>query len=153
VLSSKGVGTSKRVLVVDDGANSWKLIATAVHLAELGSQVEIMTPQGSVGTGLGPMSLGPALKRVFTLGIVSHLYQGLIAVSDAYAEAYHAVTGEVSRFGPYDAVVTAFHNRANDGLYHRLKGRVHELHRIGDCLAPRGVLDAIREGEFVARAL
>jgi hypothetical protein len=34
-----------------------------------------------------------------------------------------------------------------------LKGRISELYRIGDCLAPRNVDMAIYEGEIVGRKL
>ena len=52
-----------------------------------------------------------------------------------------------------DSVILAYHNRANDGLYHALKGSVKELHAVGDCVAPRKIMDAIREGFLVGRRL
>jgi hypothetical protein len=43
--------------------------------------------------------------------------------------------------------------QANDTLYHQLQGKIKQLHRIGDCLAPRRVEHAILDGERAARAL
>jgi len=37
-------------------------------------------------------------------------------------------------------------NKQNDELFWSLKGKVNELHRIGDCASPRDMLQAIREG-------
>jgi len=42
---------------------------------------------------------------------------------------------------------------ANDTLYHQLQGKVKQLYRVGDCVAPRRVENAILEGERVGRAL
>lgn len=146
--------TSRRkVLVVDDGENSWKLISTALHLRKLGNDVTISTPHASVATGVGPMASGPATKAIFDAGIEIRGYVLLTAVADHVPHAIHAVTGAETVLESFDLVVTAFYNVADDWLYFALKGQVNDLRRIGDCLAPRRVLDAIREGEAVARAI
>ena len=41
--------------------------------------------------------------------------------------------------------------RADDGLYHALKGRVGNLHLIGDARSPRGLEEAFYEGQSVGR--
>jgi len=64
---------------------------------------------------------------------------------------FHAFTNE-ERQEDYDTVVLCFYNKATDDLYFGLKGKVKELVRVGDCLAPRDAQAAIREGEL-ARAL
>jgi len=67
-------------------------------------------------------------------------------------QAVEAYSGQGLEFGPYDTVVVANHGRPADELYLALKGRV-ELHRAGDCVAPRRVGNAIGEGHRVALAL
>jgi hypothetical protein len=52
-----------------------------------------------------------------------------------------------------DAVVLANDNRAENALYRQLKGKVPELHMAGDCVAPRKLDIAIREGFMVGRSL
>jgi hypothetical protein len=52
-----------------------------------------------------------------------------------------------------DSVVLSTPAKANDELYFALKGRVPDLHRIGDCLTPRQVDSAIYEGEMVGRSI
>jgi hypothetical protein len=42
-------------------------------------------------------------------------------------------------------------NEVNDSLYYALKGRVPELYRVGDCVAPRKVDMAIYEGYMAGR--
>lgn len=43
--------------------------------------------------------------------------------------------------------------KADDELYLALKGEVANLHRIGDCVAPRKLDHAIYEGELAGREL
>ena len=50
-------------------------------------------------------------------------------------------------------VVAAYGGAACDDLYAPLRGRVAELHVIGDAAAPRTALDAIYEGHRVGRSL
>ena len=48
-------------------------------------------------------------------------------------------------------VVLAMGNRSVDDVYRALKGRVAELHLIGDAMSPRGVHHAILEGTWTGR--
>jgi len=52
-----------------------------------------------------------------------------------------------------NSVVLATSGQSNDGLYHALKGRVKELYRVGDCVSPRMVQQAIYESEMLARSI
>jgi hypothetical protein len=52
-----------------------------------------------------------------------------------------------------DTLVLSMGSRSTDALYRALKGKVSTLHAIGDCVAPRGVHQAILEGTRVARAV
>src|SRR3989475_663381 len=50
-------------------------------------------------------------------------------------------------------VVLATGSRSTDALYRALKGQVGALYAAGDCVAPRGVHQAILDGTRVARAI
>jgi hypothetical protein len=56
-------------------------------------------------------------------------------------------------FAGYDTIVLAAGNVARDSLYFELKGRVRELYRVGDCVAPRKTDMAIMEGHRVGRLI
>jgi hypothetical protein len=141
------------MVVIDDGENGWKCIATAIHLAETGHSVAITTPHAEIGTGLGPMAAGPAIRKLFALGVELMPYFILKELSEHKLMGVHAVSEVPITYGPFDAVITSFYNKANDSLYLSLKGQIEDLYRIGDCLAPRRVLDAIREGASYGRAI
>jgi hypothetical protein len=49
--------------------------------------------------------------------------------------------------------VVATAARADDELWHALAGRGLEVHRVGDCLAPRRASAATLDGERVGAAL
>jgi hypothetical protein len=50
-------------------------------------------------------------------------------------------------------VIIASWNKANDELYFALRGKVKELYRVGDCLAPRTAMDAIYDAYKLAREI
>jgi NADPH-dependent 2,4-dienoyl-CoA reductase/sulfur reductase-like enzyme len=52
-----------------------------------------------------------------------------------------------------DTVVLAAGAESRTQLQRDLQGRVAELHQVGDCVAPRGILEAIHEGSRAGRAL
>ena len=53
-----------------------------------------------------------------------------------------------------DAVVTAWHGVADDGLFHELaRSNSYEVHAVGDCLAPRSAIAAIWDGFRVGAAV
>ena len=49
-----------------------------------------------------------------------------------------------------DTVVLAAGSLADAELYLALEGKVPELYRIGDCVAPRTILSAVSAGYFTA---
>jgi hypothetical protein len=52
-----------------------------------------------------------------------------------------------------DSIVLAGFHRANDGLISALSGTDISVHRVGDAVAPRTIMEAIHEGERTARDL
>jgi pyruvate/2-oxoglutarate dehydrogenase complex dihydrolipoamide dehydrogenase (E3) component len=52
-----------------------------------------------------------------------------------------------------DTVVLAAGAQPRTELQAALQGRLPELHLVGDCVEPRGILEAIHEGSRVGRAL
>jgi hypothetical protein len=52
-----------------------------------------------------------------------------------------------------DTLVISYWRKADDRLYKALKGKVDSLIRIGDCVAPRAMLQAVYEGYVAANSL
>ena len=53
----------------------------------------------------------------------------------------------------YDSYIIAGGAKVNDDIYHELKKEFDNIHRVGDCLAPRTTENAIYEGMLVGREL
>ena len=75
-----------------------------------------------------------------------------MSIDGGAVTALHNYSGQMVNFDQADTIVLAVHRKADSSLYQALKGRV-ELHRIGDCVAPRRAHAAIIEGEQAGRAV
>ena len=85
--------------------------------------------------------------------VVERLNHWTGGIDGSTVTVFNLYTGAQSLIEDVDTVVLATGPKANDRLYFELKGRVANLHRIGDCLAPRKLDHAIYEGELAGREL
>lgn len=141
---------SGSVLVVDE-LGFHHATSVAELLAERGCAVEIATPGMVVGQDLGlTLDREGFRRRAHRLGIRCTT-DTLVADVGEKVTLVHHPTGrtDVRR---YDAVVGALPPEPADELWEILRGRAG-VHRIGDCLAPRRMDAAIRDGERVAADL
>jgi len=87
-------------------------------------------------------------RRAHAAGIRLTPERVLTGVDGGRARLLHHLTGR-SEEREVDAVVCAVPAEPRDRLWSTLRGRPG-VHRIGDCLAPRRMDAAIRDGERVA---
>jgi 2,4-dienoyl-CoA reductase (NADPH2) len=147
------VEPGRRVLIVDQ-LGFHEATSTAEYLAERGCQVEVVSPTLYVGQDLGvTLDLENWYRRARRLGIVCTPNVSVLGIGDGRVDAIHNYTGEMFTFNNLDTIVLVVPRLAEAGLYHALKGQVPELHRVGDCVAPRRAHAAIIEGERVGRAI
>ena len=52
-----------------------------------------------------------------------------------------------------DDVIIAIGSKPENSLYQELHGRRENVHAIGDCVEPRGILEAISEGAMIGRTI
>ncbi len=150
---SGAVVPGKRVLVVDR-LGFHEATSVAEFLAEQGCQVEVVTPTLYVGQDLGvTLDLENWYRRARRLGITCTPSHSVLSVDQGVVTAIHNYSGQIVTFAKVDTVVLAVPRRADGELYTALKGRVDEIYRIGDCVAPRRAHAAILEGERAGRAL
>lgn len=135
----------ERVLIVDDNGDYLPL-GLARILARLGRQVSIITADRMLGRRLeATLDLPWVYPRLLEAGVsvqdstfVERIEAGKVLLSDAWTDD--------TREQGADTVVLSMMRRANDSLYQQLRERGVEVRRIGDCLAPREVDDAVLEG-------
>ena len=140
------------VVVVDD-VHTQQALSTAELLLEQGKRVEVISPLFYVGQDIGVTSIAPLYKRLFTRGVVLTPGTELRAVEGSAVIVANVYSGAERRIEGVDTVVLAAGSRSTDSLYRALKGQVSELYAVGDCVAPRGVHQAILDATRVARAI
>lgn len=146
------VPVGDRVLLIDDDGNQPGL-STAEFLLARGKRVEVITRLFYPGQDIGITTIVPLYERLFSLGVIFTPHTEVKAIEGSMVFVENAYSKEERRIEGVDTVVLAMGSRSTDDLYRALKGRVRELHAIGDCVAPRGVHQAILEGTRVARRL
>ncbi len=138
------------VLIDYDGHH--QATATAELLAELGKKVHVITSSLFVGAELGPsQDLYLTRQRLLQKGVTFTPDFAVMEIKGTEIHGFNVYSNVWDVLGGYDSVVTAMGNDADDGLYFALKGKVPELYRIGDCVAPRRVDMAIHEGYMAGK--
>jgi len=140
------------VVVVDD-VHTQQALSTAELLLTQGKRVEVISPLFYVGQDIGVTSIAPLYKRLFTGGVVLTPGTELRAVEGSAVIVANVYSGLERRIEGVDTVVLSAGSRSTDSLYRALKGQVRDLYAVGDCVAPRGVHQAILDATRVARAI
>jgi len=143
----------KRVLFID-GDGHHQATATAELLAERGRQVHIVTSSPTICSELGPtQDQYLSHQRLAQKGVTFTPDFAVVEIKGLEVRGLNFYSNEWLTFRDHDSVVYALGNRAEDGLYKALKGKIKELYRIGDCVAPRKIDMAILEGDRVGRII
>ena len=138
----------KEVIVLDEGGN-WRGTGTAWHLADLGHQVTLVTPDPLVGKELVRTTadfqvrskLAKLGSRFLVESVIDHWH------GDA-ADVRSLLDGSVTRVNA-SALVTATTNMACNDIELALNGTGTRFHVIGDCASPRSAPYAFHEGRKV----
>jgi 2,4-dienoyl-CoA reductase-like NADH-dependent reductase (Old Yellow Enzyme family)/thioredoxin reductase len=144
VLSS-AAPTGNRVLVVGGGANGAEV---ADFLSEQGKEVTIVEMLDAVASDLVVHLQHFLLERLREKGVVMLTSSKVCELGKGFA-LIEDRTGR-RRLEGFDTIVIATGSAPDDTVYHRLKGKIAEIHVIGDAVRPREILDAVYEGERVA---
>ena len=152
-LLEKEMEVGSKVIVADDGEGNWKGVSIAELLLDRGKEVEMISPLDHLGYDITAERRMPLLRRILKKGIRFTPYTVIKEIQGRDVTVYNIHSREERTIKGVDNVVLAYYHKVNDGLYFTLKGKIKELYRVGDCLAPRMIGDAIRDGERVGRQL
>ena len=143
LLERRPVG--RRVVLLDDDGTRYAA-GTAEVLLDRGCEVEVVTPANALFAPTATtQDMAVLYARLFEKGLTYRLNSWASGVEAAAVRLVELYTGTETR-EEVDTVVLATAPVANDALYHELRETVGELHRIGDCVAPRKLDHAIFEG-------
>ena len=136
------------------GGAETAFVALAEALAARGHKVEVVTAKLHAGSQLlwtleFPWvypQLGQAGVQLSEQTLVTRIDDGVVSVASIWGES-----GE--RTIDADSVILVMERRSDDALYESLRAAGIDAQRIGDCVAPRDIDDAIYEGMKVGREL
>ncbi len=141
-----------RVVLVDE-LGFHQATSVAELLADRGCTVEVVTPGMVVGQDLGiTLDMENWQVRAAAKGIRQSTDLVVTALDGDGLHLLHHPTGR-DDVRTCDWVVLASPQRADDGLYRELRGGPWELHRVGDCVAPRRAHAAVVDGDRIGALL
>ena len=147
VLAGEAVEGHNVVLI--DEMSSHGVLSVVEMLAMAGKHVDVVTEDFYVGRDLVTTNdivqwmqrtIGQDVTHIPHTTVV-RIKPGQVVVADRFIENERAITT--------DAVVLGTYERPSQDLYYALKGKVPRLFRIGDCVTPRRIEQAILEGRHV----
>ncbi len=143
----------QKILFIDENGGH-HATATVELFAEQGKSVTMTTSDLFIGMELAPLGdLYLTRQRLLQKGVTFLPDVRIDRISGDVVEGRDIYTNEILRFEGYDNIILDMGNVPEDDLYFKLKGKVKEIHRIGDCVAPRGIHMAIFEGNRVGSRL
>ena len=156
VLNGEVLVGDKVCLIDYDGHH--RATSTAEFLADQGKTVHIITSSLFVGAELGPtQDLYLSRQRLLKKGVT---FTPDIAVMEVGGDTgaknvkgFNVYSNIWNEWSGFDSIVLAMGQKSDDTLYMALKGKVPELYRIGDSVAPRKVDMAIWEGHKLGREI
>lgn len=154
ILEDKVDVGGKSVLLIDNDA-AHEAYATADYMAEAGAKVQIVTRLYHAGMDLTPVhDITLYYRRLYEKGasfidthIVKEIRGGRAFLYNVYAPSREKVLDGIDLF------VLAMGKEAEYSLYRELKGKVPELYRIGDAVAPRKTHYAVWDGHEIGREI
>jgi len=147
------VETGERVLLIDLHGHH-QGTGTAEFLADRAKKVHMIVPSFFPGALLGPLQdLYLTRQRLERKNVTYTPNIAVLEINESNVKGLDVYSEEMLDFDDFDTVVLCAGNTANDGLYFALKNKVAEIHRAGDCVAPRLTDMAIKEGHCIGRLL
>ncbi|MDQ2714522.1 MAG: mycofactocin system FadH/OYE family oxidoreductase 2 [Chloroflexota bacterium] len=141
-------------VLVYDQIGFHQATSVAELLAERGCLVEVVAPQFFAGGDLSiTLDIELWYRRMLARGARMTANYFLASLEPRGATIINNYTGQPRQLTDVALAVLVTPQVVNDDLYQQLQGKIKQLYRIGDCLAPRRVEHAILDGERAARAL
>jgi len=133
-----------KTVIVGGGASGCE---TALYLAGLGCRVTIVEMLSKMASNLETITRKVILNKLRENRVTMLADSKVLRIFDQGVQ----ISGKDGRESSIDAerVILAVGNQSDNRLYQQLAFSNYEIHRIGDCVAPRSIKQAIYEGTVV----
>ena len=143
----------EKILFLDENGGH-HATATVELLADQGKRVHMVTSDLFIGIELAPIGdLYLTRQRLFQKRVTFTTDVRVEEIQGTVVKARDMHSNQPIVYEGYDTIILDMGNEAEDLLYRQIKGRVKELFRIGDCVAPRGIGMAVFEGRKAGESL
>ncbi len=143
----EAVDTGDNVVIIGGGMIGCE---TAEFLTSRGKNVSIIEMLPKIARDIGPTSRWSITMRIKRWGIKQFTSSKVISISDSGVEIERE--GKIEKVQG-DTIVIAAGMKVNDDLFHVLKQKIPNIHKIGDCFQARRMLEAIHEGYSIGKTL
>jgi mycofactocin system FadH/OYE family oxidoreductase 2 len=142
-----------KVLLLDDEGNRYSA-GIAEFLTERNHKVHLVTRWNALFHKLAVTLDQPVVyANLFKSGMTHTLNSWLTKVDGGAVEIMNLYTNDIEVLDGFDTIVLVVRHLPCDALYFELKEKLSNVHRIGDCVAPRRTDHAIFEGFLAGREL
>lgn len=143
-----------RVVILDD-SGAYPPLALAHLLATRGgARVTVVTPRDTAGSDLiGRGELFLILPLLIEAGVDVRSQCGVDRIEDTRVFVHSIWGGQPQPIEDVSTVVLALTRSPIDDLYHALLPKLSRVERVGDCVAPRALVQVMYEAEELGRNL
>jgi 2,4-dienoyl-CoA reductase-like NADH-dependent reductase (Old Yellow Enzyme family)/thioredoxin reductase len=148
------VPVGNRVLMLDSDSHH-KAASVAEFMSDRSAQVYLVTRSDSVAADISIASRPPAIQRLKERHVIFQRDSWIKSIQGHNIVLEDIYNYDQSIIADIDLVVVAGSNQPRTVLLDTLKldGRFPNVVPAGDCVSPRHILEAIREGHMVGRNL
>ena len=151
IARARGAVGGAEVVVVDDIGHLPAYVAAEL-LVDAGARVHVVTAAPMAAHAMEETTQRRTTRRLAGKGVRFATATMAVATDAEGLQVRDTLTGE-QRHLPASLVVAAHPNRAHDALSDTLGDVVADVRVIGDALAPRTALEAVRDGHAIGREL
>jgi 2,4-dienoyl-CoA reductase-like NADH-dependent reductase (Old Yellow Enzyme family)/thioredoxin reductase len=150
MLGRAQVGRKVLVVAMEDHMQP---LTIAGHLTDLGRDVTVLYQTPAIAPLVGRYSIGAPLAKLSAAGARVEVMERVAGIEPGHVVSRNVYSGAERVHAGYDSVVLACGGEADAALHTALRGRVPELHVLGDAYAPRRISFATRQAYELARRL
>ncbi len=140
-------------IIIADYQNHLYGLDTADFLAHRGKTIELINESVFVGGMVDYQSINTMYTNVLSKGVKITPLTAIKEIVENKVITYNLLTNREKTIDGIDTVVVCTDGRSDDLLYRKLKSKVKELYRAGQCVSPRKMLDSIADGYRVGKLL
>ena len=138
-------GHGSKIVVMGGGG---KGMEAALYLSEKGESVTVVEMLAEMATDMEPISRKDLLDRLASRGVNLLTKARIISCEE---QGIHIMLNEnQKRFVEGEKMILSLGYRPHNPWEKDLKGKIPQVHCIGDCYRPRKVIDAVSEAYIIA---